>query len=96
MRAGRTGLRKKGVDGGRGGPGGNAQGHDFGKRRARKHALGRDVVDLAVAAIAQDEPLVGVEKANPLWDIVDHRLVARGQRFEPCDPLLKLALMDFV
>ncbi len=96
LRAGRARLREKGVDGGRGGPGGDAQGHDFRKGRARKHPLRRDAVDLAVAAIAQDEPLVGVEKANALWDIVDRRLVARHQRFEHCDPLLKVALVDFV
>ncbi len=95
FRAGRTGMREKDVDGGRGGPGGDAQVHDFGKRRARTHPLGRYAVDLAIAAIAQNEPLIGVEKANALRDIVDRRLAARGLRFERCDSLPKVVLMDF-
>ena len=68
---------------------------DFRQRGAWTNVLGRKAIDLRVTAIAQDEPLLVVERANALRQIVDHGLKAPHPRGEGRDRGAKFALDDF-
>ena len=50
---------------------GDAKLDDLTQRRARTNLLGRKSIDLRVAAIAQDQPLLAVENADALLDGVE-------------------------
>ena len=68
------------LGGHRTGSGGGAAFDDLAQARAGPDLLGRQAVDLGVAAVAQDQPLVAIEKANALGDIVDRGLIAQSLR----------------
>jgi hypothetical protein len=61
------------------------------KGGAWPNLLGREAVDLGVAAIAQDQPLLAVKKAHALGDIVHRGLIAQRLRPQLRVPGLKIA-----
>ncbi len=58
------------------GPGRHAQIDNLAQRRARAHVLGLQAIDLGVAGIAQDQPVIPAEDAHAFRDVLDGQGVA--------------------
>src|SRR6478672_2828682 len=55
---------------------------DLPQRRATLHLLARQSIDFGIAAVGDDDTLVGVEQADTLWYVVDRHVEARVLRLQ--------------
>lgn len=92
----RPGKCEISVAGHRGCPGSDAAFDDFAQRPAGAQVFGRDAVNFRIAAVAQDQPFSGVEKADALRDVVDRRLESQRLLLECCDRSPEFALERLV